>query len=115
MPRKVRTRATRPTPGLDPAVLGYLVDGNFRRAADDLKARGQGRLILFRHPALAVLWRANREAIFAEAKRRRLKGGPWRVHLDRWNGESFDPDHEADAAPKFPTYPNDPRLNLLEE
>jgi hypothetical protein len=54
-------------------VLGYLVDGDIGRWADDLKARGQGCLILWRHEALARLWTENRDAIFAEATRRNLK------------------------------------------
>jgi hypothetical protein len=78
MPRKVVRRAWRGdmVRGLDPALAGYLLDGDFDAARADLKARGQGVLTLHVPDLLGALWRRHRVELEAEAERRGIRR-PW--------------------------------------
>lgn len=83
MPRRVRTRATRPSSDLDPALLEFLIGGDGQAAIDSRKARGLPILLFFRSKDMARVWRERRAEILAEAERRGL-------NLKDLYGECYD-------------------------
>ena len=67
--------------GLDPAIAGFLVDGDRHVAIEDLRGRGQGILVLWLKDELRQLWQKHRAELEVEAVRRRIR--PWWPTFDR--------------------------------
>jgi hypothetical protein len=109
MPRRVRQPATRASTELHPAVLEFFLDGDYRKASFAFVAANL-QLSPWAHARLAAIWKEHRADIFAEAKRRRIKGGPYATHYDRCRADgNFE---DGPTGPPYRAATDDPRIAL---
>lgn len=120
MPRRVVRRKWHGLPddqaALEPEVLEFLIDGNYKRAGAALHARGLHAIQLWQHAEMARVWVSYRATILREAKRRGVES-PWGCIYDRYNRreQRFSPlPRGADVEPYEPE-PDDSRLRFLAE